>query len=815
MPLCARVIRLFEKAVPLGLSVVAIAGLSAWSLSTPGPSKIALASAPAAATGTASSGYWLVASDGGVFNYGGAQFHGSAGSLHLNAPMVGMAATPGGGYWLVASDGGVFNYGNAVFYGSTGGLRLNKPVVGVAATPDGGGYWLVASDGGVFTYGDAVFYGSTGGLRLNAPIVAMAATPDGGGYWLVASDGGVFTYGDAAFHGSAGSLHLNASIVGMAATPDSGGYWLVASDGGVFTYGDAVFYGSAGGLRLNKPVVGMATPDGGGYWLVASDGGIFSYGDASFQGSTGGLRLNAPVVAATSEPGGSGGSGGGLNPPTSAPVTWCETGLPTSPYTTAPAGAVTIPAGDDSGTAPAQSYTVQPDTVYWFAPGTHTIGSGEYAQFNVAPDDTFVGAPGAIIDGQGLNDFAFQAASGESSPANATIEYLTIQHFVAGAGEAAVGQGDHNGWTIQYDLIQDNPDGAGVMIESNDLVRDNCIQLNGEYAFNGGGAAPADSAVLTANDMYDNNNVHAFDFPGSPPNNQCGCSGGGKWWDSMNDQTTDNYVHDNQGVGIWADTDNAGDLISGNYVSGNWGEGIMYEASYNAEITDNTLVGNGLGEGSTQASPGFPDGAIYISESGGDSRVASNYAGQMLIRGNILTNNWGGVILWENADRYCSDGSDGGCTLVDPSVYTVSSCAAHLSEKSPVDYYDNCRWKTKNALVEDNTLNFKPADVVGSGNAACTVANLCGFNGLFSNYGTSIYGDTRTVAVTFQQNNKFESNVYHGPWSFFAWSQSNIANPVTWSAWTAPVTDQCDTAGELASGTCSSGFGQDAGSTLG
>ena len=109
----------------------------------------------------------------------------------LNKPIVGMAATPdGGGYWLVASDGGIFSFGDARFYGSTGNLVLNKPIVGMAATPDGGGYWLVASDGGVFTFGDARFYGSTGNLVLNKPIVGMAPTPDGGGYWLVASDGG-------------------------------------------------------------------------------------------------------------------------------------------------------------------------------------------------------------------------------------------------------------------------------------------------------------------------------------------------------------------------------------------------------------------------------------------------------------------------------------------------------------------------------------------------------------------------------------------------------------------------------------------------
>jgi sugar lactone lactonase YvrE len=243
-------------------------------------------------------GYFLTASDGGIFNYGDAGFYGSAGSLKLNKPVVGMAATPDTkGYWSVASDGGIFNYGDAGFYGSAGSLKLNKPVVGMAATPDGKGYWLVASDGGIFNYGDAGFFGSAGSLKLNAPIVGMASSQTGHGYFLVASDGGIFNYGDATFHGSAGSLKLNRPVVGMAATPDSAGYWLVASDGGIFNYGDASFQGSAGGIKLNKPVVGMAsTPDGGGYWLVASDGGIFNYGDAGFFGSTGSLKLNQPVV---------------------------------------------------------------------------------------------------------------------------------------------------------------------------------------------------------------------------------------------------------------------------------------------------------------------------------------------------------------------------------------------------------------------------------------------------------------------------------------------------------------------------------------
>ncbi|HEY4411187.1 MAG TPA: SpoIID/LytB domain-containing protein, partial [Acidimicrobiia bacterium] len=261
------------------------------------------------------SGYWVAAPDGGIFTFGEAGFYGSTGSLKLNAPILGLSATPSGqGYWLAASDGGIFNFGDARFYGSTGNIKLNKPVVGMAGTDDGRGYWLVASDGGIFSYGDAPFYGSTGAIKLNKPVVGMAPTPSGEGYWLVASDGGIFSYGDAAFFGSTGAMKLNKPVVGMAPTPTGEGYWLLAADGGLFSFGDAAYFGSLPGSGVSSPAVAMRpTKTGGGYLIVAATGAVMSYGDGpvlggvpdavpGYKGGVAGLDVKAaPPVPSSSQ----------------------------------------------------------------------------------------------------------------------------------------------------------------------------------------------------------------------------------------------------------------------------------------------------------------------------------------------------------------------------------------------------------------------------------------------------------------------------------------------------------------------------------
>jgi hypothetical protein len=132
------------------------------------------------------------------------------------------ATTDGGGYWLAASDGGVFTFGDAAFHGSMGGQALNAPVVSMATTPDGGGYWLAAADGGVFTLGNATFFGSATDQSVFDPWAVMAATPTGQGYWLLSAKGAQVKYGDATFDTPQGGP-VNQVVVGMAVAPSDPG----------------------------------------------------------------------------------------------------------------------------------------------------------------------------------------------------------------------------------------------------------------------------------------------------------------------------------------------------------------------------------------------------------------------------------------------------------------------------------------------------------------------------------------------------------------------------------------------------------------
>jgi hypothetical protein len=267
---------------------------------------------PSPTPGTGQHGYWLVGSDGGIFSFGSAQFHGSTGAMALQRPVVGITPTiDDGGYWLVASDGGIFAFGDAGFYNSIPGLglapagssnpkRLNAPIVGMVPSNDAGGYFMVAADGGVFAFGDAKFEGSCPGIGgCSGAAVAVMPDASGNGYWLVTATGHVYAFGDAVNYGQPGPQSV--PVTAAARTADGGGYWLLFSNGAVAAFGDAKSLGDpAGSVGGSNPATAIfTTSSGAGYWIAAANGAVYGYGDAPNDGSMATQHLNGSVVAAT------------------------------------------------------------------------------------------------------------------------------------------------------------------------------------------------------------------------------------------------------------------------------------------------------------------------------------------------------------------------------------------------------------------------------------------------------------------------------------------------------------------------------------
>jgi hypothetical protein len=446
--------------------------------------------------------------------------------------------------------------------------------------------------------------------------------------------------------------------------------------------------------------------------------------------------------------------------PTAPPAQICgDTGLLSGP-STPPQGAVIVPAGDNMD----MFYEFRSsNTKFWFEPGVHTVGNNEYSQIQPGNHSEYIGAPGAILDGQHTNRYAFTAEA-----TDVRIAYLEVRNFGhdtvenGGASDNDEGVINHDAganWTIEYIYAHDN-DGAAVFMGSGNNVHHNCLKNNGQYgasAYHDGGVH---NLTFTNNEVAGNN---TDDWEAR--RSACGCTGGMKFWETTGGVVTDNWVHDNRGTGIWADFNNVNFLFENNYIEGNDGTGLFYEVSYNFLIKNNTFKRNALVEGKkfSERRDSFPLGAIYISESGGDSRAGSQYA-QAEITGNYFTDNWDGVVLWENSDRFCRPGED---------FDTTNNCPRF-------DQTWGTRYKTQNIAIHNNQFNFDREAV------NCT-NEFCGRQAVFSNYGTwptnSPYlGNITQQNITYNQNNHWFDNEYHGPWHFMPYDAGHDVNFNDWRA---------------------------------
>ncbi|MFI1562267.1 right-handed parallel beta-helix repeat-containing protein [Streptomyces sp. NPDC020490] len=431
----------------------------------------------------------------------------------------------------------------------------------------------------------------------------------------------------------------------------------------------------------------------------------------------------------------------------------------------APAGAVTV---DPAvvGDLAAKTKSSPPHTTFWLRPGRHRLSPDRYAQVIPKEGDRYLGAPGAVLDGRRKNQYAFGGRARD-----VTIRYLTVERFVAPLNEGVVNHDSADGWVIEHATVQNNS-GAGLMAGARQQVRANCLRGNGQYGMNAYKADGRISGLVVEGNEIVGNNTDDWERR----RKGCGCTGGIKFWAVNGADVRGNWVHDNHGTGLWADTNNNDFLIEDNVLEANDGAALIYEISYNAVIRNNTIRRNNWVEGRKAAESGdnFPFATVYLSESGGEPRIRAR-TGKIEIYRNVLQDNWSGITLWENADRFCNspaNTSSGQCTLL---VRDTKRCARPAIAEAPL--YADCRWKTQRVDIHDNRF------VLDESVVKCT--EKCDRMALLANYGTypdwSPYKGERVAdAITTGQHNRWHDNVYIGPWKFVAQDTSRVLDFLEW-----------------------------------
>ena len=230
-----------------------------------------------------------------------------------------------------------------------------------------------------------------------------------------------------------------------------------------------------------------------------------------------------------------------------------------------------------------------------------------------------------------------------------TVEYLNISHDLH-VTDGTIYAG--SGWTIEHNDIHDSygAPGQGVAISGADrsVIKYNCFAKMGTYAMN----------VSGTNIVFDYNEVYDTSYAKDPG---CGCSGGGKWWGTLNADIVGNaFVDDGPGgsITVWLDNGNAGTLISDNYFYKTYAAAIADETGYNLSVTRNLFVDDGWGSGEGGCGSNC-SGAVDLNSSGGAYVPGSRFENSVSVSDNQFINDWMGIDIWQSGARSCENSGEG------------------------------------------------------------------------------------------------------------------------------------------------------------
>jgi hypothetical protein len=190
----------------------------------------------------------------------------------------------------------------------------------------------------------------------------------------------------------------------------------------------------------------------------------------------------------------------------------------------------------------------------------------------------------------GMAQFAFAGIA-----SNVWIENLTVEEYANPAQTGAVGgYKEGSNWIVSHVESRFNH-GTGISL--------------GQGGMMGAAIVGSTNSVVSYTELGWNNYAGYGDSWEA---------GGAKFWDTVNLTVVGNYVHDNDGSGLWSDYNNIGTLYEKNLIVNNTGAGINHEISYRATIVGNTVENNGI------STTGYLDSAQIELLNSSNVEIASN-----------------------------------------------------------------------------------------------------------------------------------------------------------------------------------------------
>ena len=302
------------------------------------------------------------------------------------------------------------------------------------------------------------------------------------------------------------------------------------------------------------------------------------------------------------------------------------------------------------------------------------------------------------------------------SATNVTVQNLVIEKYDPMIQDGAI-RGDQN-WTIRDNEVRLNY-AVGITAHDGSQIIGNYVHDNGQMGLGGYG----NNILVQGNEIATN----GF-WSGIDPFWE---SGGFKFADTDNLVVRGNYSHDNNGAGMWTDTNNIHTLYEDNVVVHNTTSGISHEISYDAIIRNNTLVGNGYGDprgwgwgaeiniqnsqnvqvyGNRVEMTGGGNGIVLIQQNRGSGTYGTYTTTGNQIHDNIIVDHDGhgsiggfadynqsgmlnGGNTWSNNQYFMSDGGSR-FEWGDSKTFAQFKTAAHETGSISQSYPDTSGWLT-------------------------------------------------------------------------------------------------------------------------